>query len=127
VPYQEMPNLLANCLVALSTQNNINNRSETGLSPLKVFETMSCGRPVIVTDFPFMSDLVREHNCGLIIPHNDPEALAKAVRTIYNNPEYANAMGKNGRRAAVYSHSWEVRVIETYKIISRLIEQDSKK
>ena len=49
------------------------------MNPLKLFETLACGIPAIVSELPGQADLIREGRCGLVIPCNDPTALARAV------------------------------------------------
>lgn len=122
VPYPEMPGIIARSLAGLSPQNNEANRSQTGLFPLKVFETLACGAPVIVTDFPGMADLVRSEQCGLIIPPGDAHALAQAAAHLARNPQEREAMGKRGRNAIVQSHSWDQRAADTHEVLMRLVE-----
>lgn len=122
VPYQEMPGLIARSLAGLSPQNNEANRSHTGLFPLKVFETLACGAPVIVTDFPGMADLVRSEQCGIIIPPGDARALAQAAAHLVRNPQEREAMGQRGRDAIVQSHSWDKRAADTHEVLMRLVE-----
>lgn len=121
-PYAYMPGLIANSIAGLSPKNNKGQRADTGLFPLKLFETLACGVPVIVTDFPGMADFVRENSCGLVVPPDEPEALAKAVRYIYEHPQIGAEMGKRGRVIVEKQHSWDVRASETDKVLRILIQ-----
>lgn len=67
----------------LSSQNNLGDRFSTGLSPLKMYETLACGVPIIVSDFPGQADLIRNGNCGLVIPPENEVSLAKAVSYLF--------------------------------------------
>lgn len=122
LPYQKMPGIIANSLGGLSPQNNIVQRSNTGLMPLKVFETLACGVPVIVTDFPGQSDLVRMYECGLVIPDDNPAALAEAVTFLYAFPEKRRKMGEKGRAAIVKEHSWDNRAEDIDHILKKVIK-----
>jgi glycosyltransferase involved in cell wall biosynthesis len=126
VPYKEMPGIIAGSLAGLSPQNNEANRSHTGLFPLKVFETLACGAPVIVTDFPGMADLVRGEQCGIIIPPGDAQALAQAAAHLMRNPQEREAMGKRGRSAIVQFHSWDKRAADTHEVLMKLVEGRQK-
>lgn len=88
-------------------------RGDTGLFPLKLFETLACGRPVIVTDFPGQADLVREFDCGMVISPDDAHALAMAVLDFNRYPEKAESMGQRGVDAIRRFHSWDKRADET--------------
>jgi glycosyltransferase involved in cell wall biosynthesis len=124
LPYREMPLYVAHALAGLSVQNNMGGRSETGLYPLKVFETMACGVPVIVTDWPGQSDLVRSCNCGVVIASDDPSELAQAVSLLHSEPSMAAKLGGNGRRCLEAQHSWKARAYQTHEIILSLNAQD---
>jgi len=70
-----------------------------------------------VTDFPGQADLIRDHDCGLAVPAEDPDALAAAVAKITASPEAA-AMGQRGRDAILAAHSWDIRAGATAKVLS---------
>lgn len=117
VPYREMPGIIAGSIGALVPKNNVVDRSNTGLSPLKIYEALACAVPVVVTDFPGQAELVREISCGYVIAPEDPAGLAKAVNELYCDREEGLAMGKRGRQAIVSLHSWDKRADDTNEII----------
>lgn len=119
-PYRSMPAWIAGSLMSLSPQVN-DDRSKTGLYPLKVFESLACGVPVIVSDYPGMADLVRQAQCGLVIPPQDAKALAQAVSRLWKNPEERIAMGKRGRAIIEKAHNWDRRAGEIDAIIREMI------
>ena len=122
IPYKEMPGVVARSIAGLSPQNNISNRSDKGLSPLKVFETLACSVPIIVTDFPGQADLVRSGKCGLVISPDDAAALARAVRYLHDAPQEAREMGARGRELVVREHSWDHRAEATAAVLKRVID-----
>ena len=97
-----------------------------GLSPLKAFEAMSSGTPVIASDQPELGDLIERAECGLVVPINDAEALARAVRSLADNPEQAAEMGKRGRAEALAHHDWTRRGEETERLVRQVVEQSTK-
>lgn len=116
----DVAGLLAKSVGSLIPKNDVGDRKGTGLMPLKLFESMACGVPVVVTDFPGMADVVREDACGIVIPPEDPLALAQAVADLVTDPARAEAMGRNGLTAAVEKHSWDARAQDTYDLLSAL-------
>lgn len=122
VPYSQVPGLVTESLCGVSPQNSEYGRSNTGLNPLKVFETLACGIPVIVTDFPGQADLVKEYQCGLVVPPDDPIALAEAVKRFYLNEKMRREMGHRGHICVKAFHSWERRAEETYRVLRNLCE-----
>jgi len=121
VPYSEMPGLIAHSIAGLSPKNNVSGHRDTGLSPLKMYETLACGVPVIVTDFPGPAELVHLHHCGLVIPEGSPKAIADAVAYLCSHPDEARAMGKRGRDAVVHSHSWDRRAADTDAVLCSVL------
>ena len=120
-PYRVLPGIVARSICGLVPKNNLGDRTGTGLYPLKVFETLACGVPAIVSDFPGQADLVRDNNAGLAVPAEDPVALARAVGDLASDPEIARASGTRGRAAIVAAHSWDIRAGATQDVLDRLM------
>lgn len=74
--------------------------------PVKFFEYMAAGLPVISSDFPMLRDIIERHECGLIVDPMDPIAIAEAMDRILSNPETAEAMGRSGQRAIASTYNW---------------------
>lgn len=125
VPYAKVPGIVAKSIAGLSPQIGL--RSNTGLYPLKVFETLGCGVPVIVTDFPGQADLINEGRCGLVIPSENPRELAQAVAYLYNHPDKRTAMGRRGRKLVEQEHSWDLRAEQTDSVMRSLLEHIKSK
>lgn len=124
LPYAQVPGVVARSIAGLSPKNAAGGRSDTGLSPLKVFETLACGVPVIVTDFPGQADLVTSARCGIVIPPDNPRALAGAVAYLYHHPEERAAMGKRGRELVEREHSWDSRAEQMDAVLRMVLGND---
>ncbi len=83
--------------------------------PVKMFEYMAAGIPVIASDFPLWRDIVEGSRCGLCVDPHDPAAIAAAIDHLATHPREARAMGANGRRAVLQRYNWE---IEADKLIA---------
>jgi glycosyltransferase involved in cell wall biosynthesis len=71
-----------------------------GTSPNKFFDYISAGLPV-VNNYPgWLADLIGEHECGVAVPPDDPEALADALERLADSPRLCQSMGRNARRLA---------------------------
>jgi glycosyltransferase involved in cell wall biosynthesis len=119
-PYRVLPGIVAKSICGLVPKNNLGDRTGTGLYPLKVFETLACGVPAIVSDFPGQADLVRNNDAGLAVPAEDPAALARAVAELASDTARASAMGQRGRDVIVRDHSWDIRAGATQETLDRL-------
>lgn len=121
VAYKDVPGIIAKSIACLSPKNSKGGRSQTGLFPLKVFEALACGVPVIVTDFPGQADLVREGECGIVVPPEDPRALAEAVAYLTSHPDERQEMGKRGREIVECYHSWDSRASDVARILQSIM------
>lgn len=88
--------------------------------PNKMFEYMSAGIPLIASDFPLWRKIINENDCGLLINPLDSTAIAKAIDYVIENPNEAERMGKNGRRAVEEIFNWgqeEKKLLQLYEQI----------
>ena len=120
VPYDQMPGLIAGSIGAIVPMNRIGDRGATGLSPLKLYESLACGIPVVVTDFPGQAELVRENNCGFVVPPESSTAIAEAVSILSTAPSLRKEMGKRGALAVIEHHSWFCRSSATNDVLRHI-------
>lgn len=74
-------------------------------SPRVVREAMACSVPCIVTDIPGARDLIIDRVTGLLVPPSSPQQMAKAMRSLINNPEQLKAFAKASREHIVKNFS----------------------
>lgn len=74
--------------------------------PVKMFEYMAAGIPVIASDFPRWRAIVDASDCGLCVDPRDPAAIAAAIDRLAGDPELATRLGANGRRAVEQRYNW---------------------
>jgi len=66
-----------------------------GLTSL--LETLAMGRPLVATDRPILRDYVTDGETALVVPPEEPEALAAAIRRVLDDGELARRVGEAGR------------------------------
>ncbi|MCG5217573.1 glycosyltransferase family 4 protein [Streptosporangium soli] len=91
------------------------------VTPLKPVEAMALGKPVVLSDLPALSELVGADGAGLLVPPGDPEALAKALAGLGDDPARRTAMGEAGRAEVAAKRTWS-RVAETYRDLYRSLD-----
>ncbi len=70
-------------------------------------EAMASCVPVIVSDIPGVREVIVEGKHGLLAEPMNSEDLAGKIRTLLENPEMAERMGRNGRERVVEKFTWE--------------------
>lgn len=83
--------------------------------PVKMFEYMVAGLPVIASDFPLWKKIIEGNECGLCVDPLDPQAIAKSIDYLITHPNEAERMGRNGQRAVQEHYNWN---IEEQKLLS---------
>lgn len=88
--------------------------------PIKIFEYMAAGLPVVASDFPLWREIVEENCCGVCVSPVLASEVANALKTLLSHPEKAQRMGRNGRDAVVEKYNWdeeEPKLLELYSEI----------
>jgi glycosyltransferase involved in cell wall biosynthesis len=93
--------------------------------PIKLFEYMAAGIPVIASDFPLWRRIISEAECGLLVDPQDPQAIARAMEYLLNHEAEAEAMGRRGRKAAFKLYNWDSEERILLRFYSELLEKDA--
>lgn len=75
--------------------------------PVKLFEYMCAGIPVIASDFPVFRSIVEGAKCGLLVDPLSPREIADAIEFLCTHPDEARAMGARGRLAVGSRFNWQ--------------------
>lgn len=101
---EEVKNILSRAAAGLVTLHPVP-KYKTAL-PVKMFEYMAAGIPVIASDFPDWRRIVEESGCGLCVNPLNPDEIRTAVRYLLSSPDVAVEMGERGRRAVLRQYHW---------------------
>lgn len=82
--------------------------SERYTSPLKLFEYLWMGRPIVASDLPAIREVVTPDVSAIVSPAGDAHALAAAIRRVRADPALAERLG-TAARALAPSYSWDAR------------------
>lgn len=125
VAYEDVPCFVAPALAGISVQEDTEGRASMGLSPVKVYETLASGVPIIVADMPPMADEVRAADVGIVVEPGNPRALARAVAELGRDGAKQREMARRARQLAVEKHSWKSRAEDTESVLLRACGQDA--
>lgn len=90
--------------------------------PKILIEASACGKPIITTPIPGCSDIVRDGENGFIIPQKDPQALAKAIQVLVENPVLRVRFGVRGREIVVDEFASRRMARQTLAVYQELLE-----
>lgn len=109
-PKASIPTLLSasDCVViALKSLEFLN-----GTLPRKMFEAMSCAKPVVLAATGEAEEVVKTAQGGIVVPPEDTALIHDAVMTLMADPEQAKVMGQQGRRYVQEHFSQDKRANE---------------
>ena len=84
-----------------------------------ILEGMAMAKPVIATSVGGNPELVVSGETGLLVPIEDPEHVAQAIRGLLQDPDRARAMGRAGRRRIETSFTLERMVAASEQVYER--------
>lgn len=120
IPHEAVRSVVGGAMAAVAPMS-AGQRATTGVVPLKLFEAMACGVPVVVTNLPGQAGIVEGERCGLVVEPDQPAELARAVARLRDDAELRRAMGNAGRAAAEARYSWDASAATTHQLLEDLL------
>ena len=80
--------------------------AKIGLSPLKLYEYMACGKPVVASNISGVSDVLEASGGGIPVLPENPEALAEGILKLLENPDLRTKLGSKGLSYVTENYSW---------------------
>lgn len=85
-------------------------------------EALAVETPVVATDIEGHPELIRPGETGLLVPPRNPDALAQAILRMLENPAWAKAMARAGRKHVESQFSMDQKVQRTEALYRRLLD-----
>ncbi|MFL5680049.1 MAG: glycosyltransferase [Chloroflexota bacterium] len=83
-----------------------NDRAARYVTPLKPFEAMAMGKPLVVSDLPALIEIAAPGERGVAFAHDDADALASSIELLIDHPELRQSYGEAGRRWVLAERTW---------------------
>lgn len=90
--------------------------------PVKMFEYMGAGLPVICSDFRFWKKIIDEVKCGIYVDPLNKEEIANAINYLAKKPDEAMLMGKNGFYAVKEKYNWQYEEAKFFDVYNSLLK-----
>jgi len=123
VTYEQVVYYINACDIAIAPFTKERN-SIIGVSPLKVYEYLACGRPVIVSRVDGVKEVIEEGKCGYLFEPGDAEELARRIIQSYQERDALQEMGLRGRRLVENKYSWRMTAKRIVKVLNEIIEKN---
>jgi len=121
VPYEEAPKYVnASDICVILKKKDIPG------SPLKLWEYMACGKPVVATNTQDFKTL-KENKAGILVDPEKTEEVADAIITLLKNKELRETMGKNGRECIEREYNWKMIAKRLSNIINKIDKFNSER
>lgn len=88
--------------------------------PVKMFEYMAAGLPVVSSDIKLWKEIIDDAECGICVNPLEPKEIAEAIEYIISNPKEAEQMGQNGKKAVFEKYNWQVEEKKLFKMYKEL-------
>jgi glycosyltransferase involved in cell wall biosynthesis len=107
VAREEVPGYLAAADVVVSPHADLQNFIG---SPIKIFEYMASGTPIVASRLAQLSEILSHEENALLVPPEDPVALALALEQLMDDPELGRRLSATAQEEARAKHSWDARL-----------------
>ncbi|HKF41568.1 MAG TPA: glycosyltransferase family 4 protein [Thermoanaerobaculia bacterium] len=124
IPQGEIPPLLREFAAALAPYP----RPEHPFyfSPLKLFEYMACGAPVVASAIGQIAEVVQDGKTGFLCPPGDLDAFEAACNGLLSDPSLRRSVGEAAAREVAQHYTWDANARRVCEIARALIESRAK-
>ncbi len=118
VSHTEIPSYMSLCDVLVAPFPNIEHYAYF-MSPLKIFEYMASGKPIVTTNLPSIREVLTDGVNAILIPPNDPKALAEKIVFLKENPDVAKKISQKAYEDVISKYTWGKRAENIISFITK--------
>jgi glycosyltransferase involved in cell wall biosynthesis len=88
------------------------------MSPLKAFEYMAYGLPIIASDLPVLREILEHERNALLVDPQDLAAWERALRRLVQDRSLRMRLGRTARTTFLQKYTWEQRarkIVESFE------------
>jgi len=116
VPCQDIPKYYQKMDISIMLYKNTENNRE--IYPIKLFESMAAGVPVIASNVGGTKNIIMKNKCGIIIDDPSQVKITGALKRLIDDGAARSEYGSNGRKAFEDEYNWgseENKLINAYE------------
>ncbi len=122
LPYERIPAALCSADIGLALLQP--EPRYVAALPVKLFEYMAAGLPVLASDFPPIRHVVESADCGMCVDPTQVNAAFSVIQRWWQNPSYARQLGEHARQAVLDGYNWE-SLIERLDTLYRAVKPEN--
>ena len=119
VPFRDMGDYYSRSMVGLGLFHDT--PKFNNFIPIKLFEYMAFGLPVIFSDIGIPAAIIKEENCGLTVDIDDINGTADAMIKMILDKSYYGQLSENGKKAVEKKYNWNTEQQKLLKVYKDLI------
>ncbi len=115
---QNVLEIYSKSLIGICTILNIGQYNKADNFATKVYEYMSMGLPIIISDYPYAREVLKHYKFGILVDPEDINGIAEKIQYLLDNIDVATKMGQEGRRAVKERFNWsneEQKLLKLYE------------
>lgn len=120
ISYEEMPNYIAAMDIVLAPYPNLN---FFYYSPMKIFEYMACGKPVISTKIGQIAEIITDKHNGFLCEPDNIKQIIFNLNDLINSAKLRKAIGINARETIYNHYSWLSRAGQLSDVCFNVLQQ----
>jgi glycosyltransferase involved in cell wall biosynthesis len=95
--------------------------------PVALLEAMACAKACIATDVPGSRDIIKDGISGLLVPSEDPDALADAIQRLIDHPDLREKLGAAARERVLAHYTIEQEVAAHEKLYEEILTTKTRR
>ncbi len=120
VSYEDVPAMTRNCDVLVAPYPDL---TDFYFSPLKVFEYMAAGKPIVASGIGQLRDILVDGETALLTIPGDRDSLCAALLRLKSDSALRANLASSALQAATRNHSWKSRMETAVAIFDKLLKQ----
>lgn len=117
---KELKEILEQSSLGASTLLPVGQYKDMDNLATKVYEYMSMGLPVMLSDYPYERGMIDKYGFGITVDAQNPSQMAEAILELKNDPERCKRLGKNGRKAVKEVFNWDIEEAKLFRFYEEI-------